>query len=200
MCVSLRQWNFTCRAHFSPECQFLWLSVRAFWHQLFIFFYFLFRPKIVFWLDPWSLVACIAEMAEQLPFSCLCKAVVEEKRKKKFGEREREHTQNGEDRITFVCFSFISSVFSLQLVCVFSPVQAKSKTEQCQCAFKYHSIEHEREHYNYACVSVGLCRWIHIILCAYVCSCMCMCSPRGAYLCHCQYVQVGSGGQLCACV
>ena len=28
-------------------------------------------------------------------------------------------------------------------------------------------------------------------LCAYVCSCMCMCSPKGAYLCHCQYVQVG---------
>ena len=48
--------------------------------------------------------------------------------------------------------------------------------------------------------SVGLCRWIHIILCAYVCSCMCMCSPRGADLCHCQYVQVGSRGQLCACV
>ena len=119
------------------------------------------------------------------------------RKKKKIVWREREHTQNGEDRITFVCFSFISSVFSLQLVCVFSPVQAKSKTEQCQCAFKYHSIEHEREHYNYACVSVGLCPWIHIILCAYVCSCMCMCSPRGAYLCHCQYVQAGSWGQLC---
>ena len=42
-----------------------------------------------------SLVACIAEMAEQLPFSYLCKAVVE--RKKKYGERER--AQTGEDRI-----------------------------------------------------------------------------------------------------
>ena len=39
----------------------------------------------------------IAEMAEQLPFSCLCKAVVE--RKKKYGERKRTRTQNGEDRI-----------------------------------------------------------------------------------------------------
>ena len=34
-------------------------------------------------------------MAEQLPFSCLCKAVVE----KNSMERERTCTQNGEDRI-----------------------------------------------------------------------------------------------------
>ena len=105
---------------------------------------------------------------------------------------------------TFGCMlQFRIFFFSFSNLCVLSPVQAKSKTEQCQCAFKYH-IEHEREreHYNYVCVqfSVGLCQWIHIILCAYVCSCMCMCSPRGAYLCHRQYVQVGSGGQLCACV
>ena len=40
-------------------------------------------------------------MAEQLPFSCLCKAVIEKKGEKKYGEREREKTctQNGEDRI-----------------------------------------------------------------------------------------------------
>ena len=56
------------------------------------------RPEIVFWLNPWSLVACIAEMAEQLPSWCLCKAVV---KGKNMGERERERTctQNGEDRI-----------------------------------------------------------------------------------------------------
>ena len=54
---------------------------------------------------------------------------------------------------TFGCMlQFRIFYFYLQLVCVFSPVQAKSKTEQCQCAFKYHSIEHEREHNNYACV------------------------------------------------
>ena len=50
----------------------------------------------------------------------------------------------------------------LQLVCVFSSVQAKSKTEQCQCAFKYHSSarKRERECYNYVCVqfSAGFCQ------------------------------------------
>ena len=95
-------------------------------------------------------------------------------------------------------------IFFFQLMCVFSPVQAKSKTEQCQYAFKYHSRaqKRERECYNYVCVqfSVGLCQWIHICVHIYICSCMCMCSPRGAHLCHCQYVQAGSGGQLCACV
>ena len=42
-------------------------------------------------------------MAEQLPFSCLCKAVVEKEKncmvKEREREREREHTQNGEDKI-----------------------------------------------------------------------------------------------------
>ena len=72
------------------------------------------------------------------------------------------HTQNGEDRImkiqelvynrpnlirsqvgsisAFGCMlQFRIFFFFLQLMCVFSSVQAKSKTEQCQCAFKYHS-------------------------------------------------------------
>ena len=89
-------------------------------------------------------------------------------------------------------------------MCVFSPVQAKSKTEQCQRAFNYHSmiVEHEREKESaiIMCVqfSVGLCQWIYICVCIHICSCMCL--PRGAHLCHCQYVQAGSGGQLCACV
>ena len=49
---------------------------------------------------------------------------------------------------------------------VFSTVQAESKTEQCQCAFKYH--------YNYVCVqfSVGLCQWIHICVDMYVLVCV----------------------------
>ena len=81
-------------------------------------------------------------MAEQLPFSCLCKAVVEKNSMER--EREREHTQNGEDRImkmqelvynrpnlisqvgsvsTFGCMlQFRIFYFYLQLVCVFSPV------------------------------------------------------------------------------
>ena len=77
--------------------------------------------------------------------------------------------------------------FFLQLMCVFSSVQAKSKTEQCQCAFKYHSRawKRERECFNYVCVqfSVGLCQHIHICV-QILCSCMWMCLPRGAYLCH----------------
>ena len=121
-----------------------------------------FRPEIVFWLNPWSLVAYIAEMAEQLPFSCLCKAVVENKIVWRERERERACMQSGEDRImkiqelvynrpnlirsqvgsvsTFGCMLQFH-IFFFQLMCVFSSVQAKSKTEQCQwqCAFKYHS-------------------------------------------------------------
>ena len=43
-------------------------------------------------LSPWSLVSCIAEMAEKLPFSYLCKAVVEGK---KYGEGERKMERIG---------------------------------------------------------------------------------------------------------
>ena len=62
-------------------------------------------------------------------------------------------------------------------------------------------VVHERECYNYVCVqfSVGLCQHIHIYV-HIVCSCMYMCSPRGAYLCHCQYVQAGRGGGGVNCV
>ena len=38
-------------------------------------------------------------MAEQLPFLCLCKAVIEKKKEIVERERERTCTQNGEDRI-----------------------------------------------------------------------------------------------------
>ena len=73
---------------------------------------------------------------------------------KREGERERTHTQNGEDRIMKIqelvynrpslIRSQVGSVstvgcmlqfrifsFFPQLMCVFSSVQAKSKTEQC---------------------------------------------------------------------
>ena len=36
---------------------------------------------------------------------------------------------------TVGCMIQFRIFFFLQLMCVFSPVQAKSKTEQCQCAF-----------------------------------------------------------------
>ena len=55
----------------------------------------------------------------------------------------------------FGCMLQFRIFFSLQLMCVFSSVQAKSKTEQCQCAFKYHSIsraqKREIECYNDVC-------------------------------------------------
>ena len=72
VCLSLWQWDFTCRAHFSSECWFLRLSVRAFSHQLLIIVCFCFLDQNVCFDWILSLVACIAEMAEQLPFSCLC--------------------------------------------------------------------------------------------------------------------------------
>ena len=57
-------------------------------------------------------------------------------------------------------------------------MQAKSKTEQCQRAFKYHSRarKRKRECYNYVCVqfSVGLCQWIHIFVRKYVLACVCV--------------------------
>ena len=46
-----------------------------------------------------SLVACIAEMAEQLPFSYLCKAVVEKEKRKEKEKKYGERAQSGEDRI-----------------------------------------------------------------------------------------------------
>ena len=76
------------------------------------------------------------------------------------GKRERTCTQNGDDRIvkiqefvynrpnlirsqvgSFSTFGFMLQfrIFFFQLKCVFSSVQAKSKTEQFQCAFEYHS-------------------------------------------------------------
>ena len=89
-------------------------------------------------------------------------------------------------------------------MCVFSPVQAKRKTEQCQCAFKYHSIEHKREHYNYACVqfSVGLCQ------CMATCYFMCICMFLYVYVfakgCIFVSLSVCAGGELgsvvCLCV
>ena len=86
---------------------------------------------------------------------------------------------------TFGCMLQFHIFFFLQLTCVFSPVQAKSKTEQWQCAFKYHSRaqKRERECYNYVCIqfSVGLCRWIHICVHVYVLVCVCVC--KGVYIC-----------------
>ena len=161
-------------------------------------------------------------MAEQLPFSCLCKAVVE---KIVWRERERACTQNGEDRIvkiqelvynrpnlirsevgsvsTFGCvlqFRFFFS-FLFSNLCVYS-VQCRQKVKLNNANVHLSIIVvHKREKES----DINMCEFslvfvyrIHIFVHIYVCSCMC--SPRGADLCHCQYVQVGSGGQLCACV
>ena len=109
-------------------------------------------------------------MAEQLPFSYLCKTVVEKEnsmeRERERKKRKKTRTQNGEDRImkiqklvysrpnlirsrvgsisTFACMLQFRIFFFLQLMSVFSPVQAESKTEQCQCAFKYPSRARKR--------------------------------------------------------
>ena len=86
---------------------------------------------------------------------------------------------------TFRCMIQFYIFFFLQLMCIFSPVQAKSKTEQCQCAFKYHSRaqKRERECYNYvfAQFSVGLCQWIHICVHMYVIVCVCV--HQGVHIC-----------------
>ena len=78
---------------------------------------------------------------------------------------------------TFGCMLQFHIFFFLHLTCVFSPVQAKSKTEHCQCAFKYHRArKRERKCYNYVCVqfSVRLCQWIHIFVHIYVLVCVCV--------------------------
>ena len=80
-------------------------------------------------------------------------------------------------------------------MCVFSPVQAKSKTGQCECAFKYHSRaqKRERECYNYVCVqfSVGLCQCIHVL----VCVCVCQGVPICVTVSMCRW-----GSVVCLCV
>ena len=105
---------------------------------------------------------------------------------------------------TFGCMlQFRIFLFSFfQLMCVFISVLAKSETEQCQCAFMYHSSARKKESAIIMCVFSLVLAFVsvYILVCTYVCSCMCMCLPGGAYLCHCQYVQAGSVGQLCACV
>ena len=156
-------------------------------------------------MNPWSLVACIAEIAEQLPFSYLCKTVVDFFLK--YDERER--ALNGEDRIvkiqelvynrpnlirsqagsvsTFGCmlqFRIFFFFFFPTYVCI-QLVQAKSKNEQCQCAFRDHSSarKRERECYNYVCAqfSVGLCQCIHICVHMYVLVCVCV--HQGVHIC-----------------
>ena len=73
------------------------------------------------------------------------------KKKKVWRERDKEWertcTQNGEDRIVKIK-ELVYNRYMLQFrpppppqtyVCIQFSVQAKSKTEQCQCTFKYHS-------------------------------------------------------------
>ena len=66
-------------------------------------------------------------------------------------------------------------------------MQAKSKTEQCQCAFKYHSSarKRERECYNYVYVqfSVGVCQLIHICVHIYKYVLVRVCVRQGVPVC-----------------
>ena len=143
-------------------------------------------------------------MAEQLPFSCLCKAVVEKKKIVWGGEREREHAQNGEDRIMKIqelvynrpnlirsqvgsisTFGFMLQFrifFFLQLMCVFSSVQAKSETEQCQCITVVH--EREKESALIMCVFSLVLAYvsIYIFVCKYYVL-VCVCVRQGVHIC-----------------
>ena len=73
--------------------------------------------------------------------------------------------------------------------CVFSSVPVKSKTEQCQCAFKYHSSARKRQNecYNYVCVqfSVGLCQRLHtcVHIYIYMYVLVCVCVRQGVHIC-----------------
>ena len=144
-------------------------------------------------------------MAEQLPFSCLCNAVVERKRRKKSMERERTGTQNGEDRImkiqelvynrpdvirsqvgsvsTFGCMLQFCILFSpLQLMYnLFSSVQAKSKTEQCQCIIVLH--KRERECCNYVCVLSLVLAFVSVHMFMCICMFLYVCVHQAVYVC-----------------
>ena len=95
------------------------------------------------------------------------------------------------------CFSFVA-FFLLQLTCVFSPVQAKSKTEQCQCDFRYHSRarKRERECYNnlvlarvsgyiFMCICMFLCVYVFAKWCLFVSLSLCAGGEWGSVVCLC---------------
>ena len=89
-------------------------------------------------------------------------------------------------------------------MCVFSPVQAKSKTEQCQCAFKYHSIKHEREKGNAIIMCVFSLVLAYVSGYIFVCICMLLCVYVFAKGCIFVSLSVCAGGEwgsaVCLCV
>ena len=88
--------------------------------------------------------------------------------------------------------------FFFQLVCVFSSVQAKSKTEQCLCAFRYRSSarKRERECYNnlvlarvsgyiFMCICMFLCVYVFAKWCLFVSLSLCAGGEWGSVVCLC---------------
>ena len=90
-------------------------------------------------------------------------------------------------------------------MCVFSSVQAKSKTEQSQCAFKYHSSARKRKSSESATIM-----WVFRLVLAYVsiyifvCICMFLCMYVFANGCIFVSLSVCAGGEwgsvVCLCV
>ena len=86
---------------------------------------------------------------------------------------------------TFGCMLQFCILFFFQLMCVFSSVQAKSKTEQCHCAFKYHSRdEREKESAIIMCVFSLVLVYVSIYNVVFVC----------IYICIFLYVYVFTNG------
>ena len=95
-------------------------------------------------------------------------------------------SQVGSVSLLVVCL-FRIFFFSLQLMCVFSSVQAKSKTEQCQCAFKYHSSARKRERESAILMRVFSLVLayvsIYIFVCIYMYVLVCVSVRQGVHIC-----------------
>ena len=65
---------------------------------------------------------------------------------------------------------FLSFSLFFQLMCVFSSVQAKSETEQCQCAFMYHSSAQTKESAIIMCAFSLVLAYVSV----YILVCICM--------------------------
>ena len=144
-------------------------------------------------------------MAKQLPFSCLCKAVVE--KKKNSMERERTCTQNGEDRIVKIqelvynrpslIRSQVGSVstfghtlqFRIFLIlffsnlCVYS-VQCRQKVKLNNANVHSSIVMHKREKES----AIIMC--VFSLVLAYVSVYICMRIYMDVLVCVCQGVQI----------
>ena len=91
-------------------------------------------------------------------------------------------------------------------MCVFSPVQAKSKTEQCQCAFKYHSRAQKREREKASAIIMCVFSLVLAYVSGYIFVCICMFLYVYVFAKGCIFVSqsVCAGGEcgsvVCLCV